>query len=281
MLIEHSCRVELLGELRLRQGERVTTRFRTLKTASLLAYLALRPQQVHTREMLIDLFWPDLDIEAGRDNLSTTLGYLRRQLETDGAPPGTFLLANRQTVQLNPEHITTDVQEFQQLLEKAARTEGVLGKSERLCAALALYRGDLLRDFYDDWILPEQTRLRERYTNTLEERAAHLEEAGELDAALELAQRAVQADPYREEAYRSQMRLYAALGRPAVALETYAHLDGDWKRNSAHHRWQRHANWPSGSGAPRTLSLRNALLSRPLPKNALSLRRTLLRFPSA
>src|SRR5262249_32211840 len=38
------------------------------------------------------------------------------------------------------------------------------------------------------------------------------------------AQRALQSDLYREEACRLLMRLYAALGRPAAAQETYQEL---------------------------------------------------------
>jgi DNA-binding SARP family transcriptional activator len=39
---------------------------------------------------------------AGRDNLSTTLSSLRRQLEPAGVPAGSVLVADRQDVGLNP-----------------------------------------------------------------------------------------------------------------------------------------------------------------------------------
>jgi len=40
-----SCNIELFGGLRVLQGDRVVTRFRTQKTASLLAYSDLLPTQ--------------------------------------------------------------------------------------------------------------------------------------------------------------------------------------------------------------------------------------------
>src|SRR5579859_7070704 len=74
------CRVEMLGGLRLIRADlpEPITRFALQKAGALLAYLALnnRPQP---REQLLDLFWPDMDPSAARDNLNTTLSSLRRQ----------------------------------------------------------------------------------------------------------------------------------------------------------------------------------------------------------
>ena len=77
------CRIHLLGSLQVVQGDQHHIRFATQKAAALLAYLALRPG-LHSREQIIDLFWPDLDLPEGRNNLSTALSGLRRLLE----PPG-------------------------------------------------------------------------------------------------------------------------------------------------------------------------------------------------
>ena len=74
-------RIELFGSLRLTDGEQVLTRFQLQKAAHLLAYLALNPRRTHPREELVDLFWPDLELEAGRKNLSSTLVSLKHDLE--------------------------------------------------------------------------------------------------------------------------------------------------------------------------------------------------------
>ncbi len=50
------CRIELFGGLRVRIGGRLITRFRTRKTASLLAYLAYHLDRVHPREFLVECF---------------------------------------------------------------------------------------------------------------------------------------------------------------------------------------------------------------------------------
>ena len=52
------CRIEMLGRLRVQQGERVITRFSTQKTGALLGYLAYYRERAHPAEMLIELLWP-------------------------------------------------------------------------------------------------------------------------------------------------------------------------------------------------------------------------------
>jgi predicted ATPase/DNA-binding SARP family transcriptional activator len=219
------CRIELFGGLRLLQGDRLLTRFRTQKAAILLAYLALHLSQTHPRDQLVDLFWPEMDLEPGRTNLSTALTSLRRQLEPPGIPAGSLLVADRRTVQLNPEAVVTDVAEFDLLLDTAARVEDPLERAGLLERAVGLYRGELLPGCLEEWALLERARSSERWAGNLEALAAAREESGDLEGALGAARRAVEADPYREEPYRAQMRLYAAQGRVAAALETYRKLE--------------------------------------------------------
>ena len=54
-------RVSLFGGLTARLGEQVVTRFKTQKVASLFAYLSFHLRQAHSREILIELLWPESD----------------------------------------------------------------------------------------------------------------------------------------------------------------------------------------------------------------------------
>src|SRR5689334_15229261 len=102
-------RIELLGALRAKRGDRVVTRFQTLQTSTLLAYLAYYQQRPHPRAELIELLWPEREPRAGRNCLSVALSWLRGHLEPH--LPST-LLADRLSVRLNPAAVTTDVAEF-------------------------------------------------------------------------------------------------------------------------------------------------------------------------
>src|SRR5437588_11925454 len=104
-----TCRIELLGELRVLQGDRVVTRFRTEKTGALLGYLAYYLDRRHPRETLIELLWPEDDPDAGRHKLSVALSSLRQELEPPGVPDGSVLITDRVLVSLNPATVTTDL----------------------------------------------------------------------------------------------------------------------------------------------------------------------------
>src|SRR5262245_15317389 len=105
-------RIELLGGLSACQGDRVITRFRTRRTASLLAYLGYFKESYHPREVLIDLIWPDSEPEKGRMSLRTSLASLRRQLEPPGAENCVFR-ADPHSIGLVPGWIVTDTAEFE------------------------------------------------------------------------------------------------------------------------------------------------------------------------
>src|SRR4051812_17824137 len=105
-------RIELFGGLRLVRGERTIRRFRSQKTAGLLAYLACYSSRDHPRDELVDRFWPENELEAGRHTLRQALTSLRRQLEPPGITPGGVLLTGRRYARLNPAAITTDLVDF-------------------------------------------------------------------------------------------------------------------------------------------------------------------------
>jgi len=57
--------IELFGWLRVVQGDRIVSRFRTRKAEALLAYLAYFRERSHPREQLIELLWPEGDPSRG------------------------------------------------------------------------------------------------------------------------------------------------------------------------------------------------------------------------
>ncbi len=136
-------RLRLLGDFAVDCDGQELRRLRAQKYARMLAYLAMRSNQAHGREELIEMFWPEASFESGRTCLRTALSSLRRQLRT----PDLFVEGPRDSVKLNLVRITTDVAAF----ETAAYS--------RAPHARSLYGGDLLPGFYDDWAQDERNRL--------------------------------------------------------------------------------------------------------------------------
>jgi predicted ATPase/DNA-binding SARP family transcriptional activator len=222
-------RIELLGDLRVRPqapgGEGVVTRFETRKVAGLLSYLAYHLTRPHLREELLDLLWPEVDPSIARGRLNTTLSSLRRQLMLPGLPPGTILLTDPLSVQLNPTVVSTDVAEFEARLRAPRGEERTAVRRERLAGAVDLYRGELLPGHGESWVLGERARLSESYFEALQRLVGLLEAAGEFEEALTFARRGVGVDPLHEDAQRNLIRLLAVSGRPEAALRQYRELE--------------------------------------------------------
>jgi predicted ATPase/DNA-binding SARP family transcriptional activator len=204
------CRIELLGGLRVHQGQRVITRFQTHKTGALLAYLAYFRHQSHAREELIEILWPEDGERQARHKLSMVLTALRRQLEPPGVPAGSVIIANQASVQLNPAACTTDVAEFEAALEAASGATSTLLRVQLLAPAVAWYRGPLLPRYQEEWIPPEQQRLAEAHRDALNQLVYLAERAGDRQQALQWARRGSAIDPLWEEGGRHLARLAAA-----------------------------------------------------------------------
>ena len=225
-------RIDLLGDLSVSREDRSIRHFQTQKTKALLAYLALYIQRQHSREELVDLLWPDAEMDAGRHRLSQALTWLRSQFRDPGSSqpdgqsgPYDVLWSDRNTVGLNPAMVRTDIGEFEAALVAADKGDDPLARAEALRSAINLYRGDLLSGQYEDWVLLERQRLLTAFLFALRRLAAHHELTQEWDLALGCMRRAVAADPLAEEAHCDIIRLLAATGQTAAAVRQYREME--------------------------------------------------------
>src|SRR5579862_4470535 len=210
--------IQLFGGLAAHGPQGRVRRFRSQKSASLLAYLAFH-QASQPRETLIALLWPDIEVEVGRHNLSMALSFLRHQLEPPGVPPGSVIVADRFSVRLNPEAVIVDVLEFERGLQKAIEIN--LSDAKRLALLLEVcdrYQGALLPGFYDEWIGPQQLCLEVQYVEAAVRLVALLLANGKQATALTYAHRAVTADPLSEIAMRCLMQALIESGQRPEAL---------------------------------------------------------------
>ena len=215
-------RIEFFGGLRARRDNEVVTRFRTQKTAALLAYLALKPGP-QPREVLVGLLWPDAEPEAARNSLSAALSSLRRQMEDD-LPAGSVLTADRAAVGLNPAAFTTDIADFASALEAAAKTNDDAARATALAQAVDLYEGPFLPGFYDDWALAQARCREEEFFEASSDLIDLLESQEQPERAAHYARRGVTLYPAHEGWNLALMRLYRALGQPDVVLRQYQEL---------------------------------------------------------
>lgn len=214
-------RIELLGSFQINAGTQPVTTLNTSRLQALLSYLLLRSGIAQSRQQLAFLFWPDSTDEQARTNLRTLLHRLRTAMPQADK----FLTVDQQTVEWQADApFTLDVADFETALAEAGRAEQV-GNREGMCAALEravrLYKGDLLPDCYDEWILPERERFKQLAINALERLMKQMEDNRDYSAAISFGRQLLRFDPLHEHAYLGLMRLYAAQGDRPGALRIY------------------------------------------------------------
>ena len=229
-------RITCFKDFRVELDGKALVNFATQKTQALLAYLAVEGDRPHSRERLAGLLWSDDSEERALHNLRQALSQLRKALGDDGlAIP--FILADRDTIQLNPKvGVWLDVNHFSAGLAAAYRyyqrrdCQGWL-EIRALKRALDLYQGPFLDQLYmngsalfDEWA----ALLREDYNRRAVEALAFLAEYHERRSEYTLARQAVtritQLAPWDETAHTQLMRLLALDGQWSASQNQYALL---------------------------------------------------------
>jgi DNA-binding SARP family transcriptional activator len=204
-------------------GGRVV-RIASAKAAGLLWYLIVN-RQVHARDRLAGMFWPEASERRAQASLRTALYELRRAL---GPEASTVLLVDRTRVGMAPDAaVDADVAVIEAVASlEGASPEDAMGALE---AAVAAYGGPFLDGVsfpgacdVDDWLFLERERLANLYATALCRLAEAQGARANLTGAIDLCRRLLAVDPLREDVHRSLMRYLAQSGQRTAALAQYA-----------------------------------------------------------
>ncbi len=212
-------RIELFGGVRVRAGPAVTSSFRTQRAAWLLARLLVH-DRMHTRDELVEMFWPRATPRAGRQSLSQALSELRRRLGER------TLAANLDGVRLVPARCTSDVADFARAIARARHARGA-ARRRWLERAVRLAEAPLLPGVDLPWVGLARERITAECDAALRELAEHHARRGDLALAFECACRRLRLDPLGEDAHREVARFYRRAGRTAAAFEHLRRAERD------------------------------------------------------
>ncbi|MEW6371130.1 MAG: BTAD domain-containing putative transcriptional regulator [Pseudomonadota bacterium] len=218
--------VRLFGRFDLDRGPPPAPALHARRACELLSYLVLHRDHPQRREALAGQLWTEASPAQAAKYLRQALWQLQAALRPvlDGAAVH-VLEVDPEWVQLNScEELQADVIGF----EAAARgCQGVPGAGldeearRRLESAVALYRGDLLEGWYQDWCLFERERLQNDFLDILEKLVCACESRRENELGLVHARRILAFDPAREQVHRHVMRLQQQAGNRTGALRAF------------------------------------------------------------
>jgi len=180
---------------------------------SLFSYLVLNSGTFHRREKLAALIWPDSLDETARENLRHILWRIRKALPSN--PTTEYLLADDVSIAFNTSApIWLDVS----VLKNAGKSRS----ANDLLSALAVYQGELLPGFYDNWVILEREYLNYVFEHNMARLMAALQAERRWLDIMEWGEHWLAFGQRPEPAYRALMYAYMKKGEMPKVADTYA-----------------------------------------------------------
>jgi DNA-binding SARP family transcriptional activator len=174
----------------------------------LVAHLCLAGRPA--RPAIAGHLWPEVAEEQALGSLRSALWRLHK------VAPG-LIHVSGDSLSL-AAGVRVDVRE---LGDWAERVQDPQARVEDVTVPRAVLRGELLPGWYDDWVLLERERLRQLRLHTLESLAPRLVAVGRFTDALDVAYEAIRAEPLRESAHRTLVRVHLAEGNMVEAVRAH------------------------------------------------------------
>jgi DNA-binding SARP family transcriptional activator len=199
------------------------------KSRDALKILAGKRGRPLTRDALADHLWPDSDGSGNR--LSVVLSTLRAVLDPAREHPSDhFLVADRESVRLDNDHVEIDALVFTQTATSALRAlrsgghgwSGELGVVEELERAAAMYTGHYLEDDpYSDFAVDIRDELLTLSLEVKRELALALIARGEKQRAIPWLVGLIADDPYDEPSHHHLIATLHEARRHGEARRAY------------------------------------------------------------
>jgi len=182
--------------------------------------LATSAEHALHREQIVELLWPNVEMDSALNSLGKALHAMRHAFEPDLPPRAgsAYVRTSDSMVSLAMENVQIDADRFQRMAEEALRTADVPASEK----ALAAYGGELLpEDRYADWCTERRGFLAELRIRLLLELAEAHEARGSYNLAADRLREVLREDASREAVHRRVMRLYVHMGMPDQAVRQF------------------------------------------------------------
>jgi LuxR family transcriptional regulator, maltose regulon positive regulatory protein len=200
----------------------------TRRARDIFCFIATHKGRRVAKDVLIDTFWGDDELEAIEKNFHPTISHIRKALNSQQAFKQNFIVFRDGAYQLNPEFsYRIDTEQFLENIEAArkAKDDDAEAYRDHLNAAYALYRGDFMEGLYEDWAEEPRQYYREQFARVLNALAKLAVNEKRWTDALRFATEVLAIDPYREDLHRLAMKVLSAQGKPAAVKKHYESME--------------------------------------------------------
>jgi len=220
----------MFGEFSIKNGDfdisGTINRSKRLRT--LFAYLITNNHREVSQNELIDVLWPDENIENPSNTLKTILHRARTAVAALGVDnPHSYISYRRGAYAWSPgEPCFVDIHEFDKLCatsEKSGKDSS--HRIDNLVKAAELYRGDYLpKNSLDHWVVPLFGHYRTKFSSAVHDATTYFAAVGRNEDIIPLCQKGIAIDPYEEYFHQTLILAYVATGRQQQAMEHYDYV---------------------------------------------------------
>lgn len=191
--------------------------WKTLKAPELFAYLVHYRDKTISKQLLIDLLWPEYDAERATTQLHTAIYQIRKIIKTAGLD--LEIKYKDEGYRLIWGELKLDVEEWEISVTQAQVVTSETLDEHR--SILALYTGDFLEEHRYLWAEYEKERLGLIWLNHAKQIAEHYTSHGGYTEALSLYQQIRERLPYVEDGYFGLMQVYDKLNHQVEVRKQY------------------------------------------------------------
>lgn len=216
--------VYALGTFQLAVNDIPTNHTIVGKSRTVFEYLLMHHEQSVTRDVLMDVFWPNADPDSARNRLNVSLHHVRQALRQITEIP--VVLFEEGAYHINAEFdLWIDVEEFDRHVRRGRqleKTDRVQAATKEYELARDLYQGDFMAEEpYEDWSVLTRERLRTDYLDILDRLSQIYFEQGNYTDCVLLCQLILTRDSCREDAHCRLMQCYSRQNQRYLALRQY------------------------------------------------------------
>jgi LuxR family transcriptional regulator, maltose regulon positive regulatory protein len=246
--IEHNYDIRLSafgkGEVSIR-GKIIDDAFWSKKKWKIIfIYLLLSPKKVLTKDKIIDVFYPDTQIESAENIFHQMVSKFRsivktgahneksvasksksRKVDDSAHIVPSLIIYEDKLLKINDDFMLyIDSDEFEQIHKKTATVKNTEKKLALLREAIDLYKGDFLEGNYETWAEELRTKYQSYFISMSEEIIKIFAGMKDYESVLEYSEKLIKHDSLNLIAYEHAIKSYEALNKLKQAREKYSRL---------------------------------------------------------
>lgn len=194
--------------------------WRTMKAQELFAYLVQNRGRTVHREALIDLLWPNSDLEKAIPHLHTTIYQIRSTIKKHGLAIRISYMDEGYRIEMGGTKL--DIEEWEAGVRTLPRVS--LETIDQHQALMKLYRGDYLAEHLYIWAEGERERLLFIWLEHAKQVASFFVQNEQYTEAILIYKQIQAKNPYLEDGYLGLMKVNAILGYQSKVIKEYQAL---------------------------------------------------------